>query len=163
MNDELEKMGIGDLETYMNHLEEEADQARQVYESAQKKFVETAKVFVGLVAWRYPTKELLKDRHSHIDVEKLRGLQSQRDALIVIARLTEGIVRSTEAGRLLEKAGLTEAKPSSISPATYRLLNDDEENWEWVEPGTFRLKWFEPEPGAQATSEVEVETEEATL
>ena len=72
--------------------------------------------------------------------------RTQRAALRAIARLNESIVRTTEASDLILAAGLCEAQRSSIITTMHRYMSLSD-NWEWTEPGTFRLKTFAP-PGA---------------
>ena len=67
--------------------------------------------------------------------------RTQRAALREIARLNEGIVRATEAGDLILAAGLSEAQRSSIITTIHRYMSQSDD-WEWTEPGTFRLKTF---------------------
>ena len=67
--------------------------------------------------------------------------KTQRASLYEITRLNEGIVRATEAGDLIITAGLTDAKRASVIATTHRFMSHSND-WEWTEPGTFRLKTF---------------------
>ena len=84
-----------------------------------------------------------KDKVTAADIAHCR---TQRAALREIARLNEGIVRATEAGDLILAAGLSEAQRSSIITTIHRYMSQSDD-WEWTEPGTFRLKTLAP-PGA---------------
>lgn len=70
--------------------------------------------------------------------------QTQRAALRAIARLNEGIVRTTAAGDLILAAGLSEAQRSSVITTIHRYMSQSDD-WEWTEPGSFRLKSFAPQ------------------
>ena len=70
--------------------------------------------------------------------------QSQRAALREIARLNDGIVRTTPAGDLILAAGLSEAQRPSIIATIHRYMSHSDD-WEWTEPGAFRLKTFSPQ------------------
>ena len=73
--------------------------------------------------------------------------QTQRAALREIARLNDGIVRATTAGDLILAAGLSKATRASIMTTIHRYMSQSDD-WEWTEPGAFRLKTFNPQgPG----------------
>ena len=72
--------------------------------------------------------------------------RTQRAALREIARLNDGIVRPIEASDLILGAGLSQAQRSSIITTIHRYMSRSDD-WEWTEPGTFRLKTLAP-PGA---------------
>ena len=72
------------------------------------------------------------------DVALLGHCRTQREALREIAKLRGGIVRAREAAPLILRAGLSKGKLTSVVSTVHNLLNSGEE-WEYVEPGTFRL------------------------
>lgn len=80
-------------------------------------------------------------RHAHIRPSRIAQCRTQVEAFEEIARLSRGIVRVTEASRLVHSAGLSQGKARSIaSGIRHKLLESDD--WELVEPGTFRLLSF---------------------
>ena len=139
------ELNVGDLESYIAHLDEEFERTLEALDEVVRKRDAAQETMKGLMMWLHPAADVqsaTKLRHEHIDPETLSGLPSQKLALVAIARLSGGIVRSTEAGRLLERAGLASGKRSSISASTYRTLNDNKDEFRWTEPGTF--EWIEP-------------------
>lgn len=70
--------------------------------------------------------------------------QTQRAALREIANLNDGIVRATSAGDLILAAGLSKGTRASIMTTIHRYMIQSDD-WEWTEPGTFRLKTFDPQ------------------
>lgn len=70
--------------------------------------------------------------------------KTQRAALYEIAKLNDGTVRATGAGDLIIAAGLSDGKRASIIATAHRFMSQSDE-WEWTEPGTFRLKTFAPQ------------------
>ncbi len=70
--------------------------------------------------------------------------KTQRAALYEIAKLNDGTVRATSAGDLIIAAGLSDGKRASVIATTHRFMSLSDE-WEWTEPGTFRLKAFTPQ------------------
>lgn len=93
--------------------------------------------------------------HAHIRPNTLVRCTSHMDAFREIARRSGGVVRMSEAGRLVKEAGLTKGKASSITSSMYTRLNASDE-WEYVEPGTFRLLAYvndDPEPNGQEGEE----------
>ena len=81
----------------------------------------------------------------NLDPAVIRHCRTQREALQEIAKRNGGIVRVREAAPLILAAGLSQAKLPSITSTAHNLLNGNDE-WEYVEPGTFRLVDFTPTP-----------------
>ncbi|MCE2501846.1 MAG: hypothetical protein J4G13_13435 [Dehalococcoidia bacterium] len=86
--------------------------------------------------------------HAHILPSRLADCQTQMAAFRQIAIDSGGIVRVSEASRLVHAAGLSKGKVSSIaSSIPKKFLESDE--WEYMEPGTYRLvAHFDPTEGA---------------
>ena len=89
--------------------------------------------------------------HAHILPSLLMNCATHEEAFREIAQRSYGTVRVSEASRLVHAAGLSKGKASSIvSSMSTRLANSDD--WEYVDPGTFRLLAYEsmdissPEP-----------------
>lgn len=84
------------------------------------------------------------DQDDRVAPADIAHCKTQRSALYEIARLNDGIVRATAAGDLIMAAGLTDAKRASVIATAHRFLIHSAD-WEWTDPGTFRLKAFVPQ------------------
>ena len=98
-----------------------------------------------------------------VDIDAIRQCRTQREALREIAMQNGGIVRVKEAAPILIATGLSQAKLSSVTSTSYNQLNGNSE-WEYVEPGTFRLVNFAPTEEEPTEHEMPAELlDEATL
>ena len=79
-----------------------------------------------------------------IDIDLIKDCRTQREALKEIARQSQGVVRVREVPSVLKAAGLSNAKPASISSTSYNIMSNSDD-WEYVEPGKFRLVNYTPE------------------
>jgi hypothetical protein len=70
--------------------------------------------------------------------KRLAGL-TQKDALRVIAQEYGGLLKVTEAKRILVTYGLAKGKPRYVRGHLYNLLSESDE-YEHVEPGVYRLR-----------------------
>ena len=95
------------------------------------------------------------NRHSHIRPERLSHFPTQHDALMEIARLSDGCANATDAAPLMVEAGLSKGKRRSIISTLHKFQSERTNLWQWVEPGLFRL--LEPANNPQS------EPEESTL
>ena len=87
--------------------------------------------------------------HGHIRTDRIASCGTHLAAFKEIAMLSGGIVRVAEASRLVHEAGMSQGKARSIaSGIRHKLLASDE--WEYVEPGTYRLLTFNDEAEATA-------------
>ncbi|MCY4558328.1 MAG: hypothetical protein OXF79_18525 [Chloroflexi bacterium] len=82
--------------------------------------------------------------HAHILPSRMAGCLTQMEAFKAIALDSGGVVRVGEASRLVHAAGLSKGKASSIASSMPKRLNESEE-WEYLEPGTYRLLTFNDE------------------
>ena len=82
-------------------------------------------------------------RHSHIGPDDIAHCPTQHAALQEIARLSGGLANATSAADVLLGAGMTQAKKRSLVSTLGNFLSD-EDVWEWVEPGVYRLRNFDP-------------------
>lgn len=87
--------------------------------------------------------KVFDESEDQIAVATIAQCKTQRAALYEIAKLNDGTVRATDAGDLIIKAGLSDAKRISVIATAHRFMSQSDE-WEWTEPGTFRLKAFIP-------------------
>ena len=76
--------------------------------------------------------------HAHIRPSSLAQCATQMDAFKEIARRSGGIVRLTEACKLVHAAGLSNGKVSSIVSSMPRKFLEKGE-WEWADSGVYRL------------------------
>lgn len=76
--------------------------------------------------------------HAHVRSSALARCSTQMEAFKEIARRSGGIVRLTEASKLVHDAGLSQGKVSSIVSSMPRKFLERGE-WEWVDPGIYRL------------------------
>ena len=76
--------------------------------------------------------------HGHVDIGQLAACATQMDAAELIAQSSEGVVRVSDAGRMIHAAGLSRGKVSSVI-ATLSARMGSGVDWEYVEPGTFRF------------------------
>ena len=104
------------------------------------------------------TAERSKLHHAHILPSQLINCTTHEEAFLEIAQRSHGIVRMSEAGRLVHAAGLSKGKASSIvSSMSTRLESSD--SWEWLAPGTYRLLTYtgtdirSPEPNDNDTGD----------
>ena len=85
-----------------------------------------------------------KLQHSHIRPRLLAHCATHEEAFREIANRSGGIVRVSEASRLVHDAGLSRGKVTSINSSMSNRLESHEE-WEHVGPGTFRLLTYKGE------------------
>ena len=64
--------------------------------------------------------------------------RTQMDAAEKMARANGGMLHVTPASKVIRAAGLSEAKISSITATLHNRVSASDE-WEYAEPGTFRL------------------------
>jgi hypothetical protein len=97
--------------------------------------------------------------HNHVHPSRLTDSPTQMEAFKRIALDSDGIVRVSEASRLVHSAGLSKGKASSIaSSIPKKFLESDE--WEYVEPGTYRLVTYmstDPDAAEEKSEDAEAE------
>ena len=140
------------FEKYVEHLIQEEARSIDELAAAKEKLarVQGARDFMEWLA-----KESGKESNSSGEdlaenriMLRLRSIQTstkrshtQREALREIAQMQKGVVNASKAGKLIMKAGLGKGKVQSTISTLHRYLTEGEE-WEYIEPGTFRLKDF---------------------
>ena len=77
-------------------------------------------------------------RHGSTTAEDIAGCKTQREALYELAKRNQGIVKVTDAAKLIKEAGLSEGKPSSIGATLHNFMSSSDD-WEWAAPGAFRI------------------------
>ena len=81
-------------------------------------------------------------RHSDVTVSDVRGCKTQRDIARRAAELSGGVVNVTKVALLIHATGRWGAKESSLKSTMNSFFCKHTDEWEWVEPGTFRWKRF---------------------
>ncbi len=83
--------------------------------------------------------------------------RTQMDAAEKMARANGGLLHITPASKVIKAAGLSEAKISSITSTLHNRASASDD-WEYAEPGTFRLVKYEQtqEPDAHTISQMEI-------
>ena len=129
------------LDAYVVYLEDEQAQLLAQYHENQRKTNAAKMTLVGMEAWQNPDAELdrSKQYHSHIKPSDIADCPTQRVALEKIASMSNGIVRTNEAGELIVQSGLSKGAKASVVATAHRTMSEDEQTWTWVAPGTFRL------------------------
>ncbi len=70
-------------------------------------------------------------------IEAIKG-KTHREALAIIAKANDGLVKSAEAKRLFLAAGLAKGKVKNLGPHLWQLLNASQE-FQRIDAGVFRL------------------------
>ena len=97
--------------------------------------------------------------YAHVDIEQVARCATQMDAAAFIAQASGGIVRVSEAGRLVHAAGLSRGKVTSvIATLSNRMSTSDE--WEYKEPGTFRYLLYQEDERQDDAEEDECQRDE---
>jgi hypothetical protein len=73
-----------------------------------------------------------------IGPDDIASCKTQRSALYEIAKRNKGIVKVTDAGNLIQEAGLSAGKTASVIATIHNFMSESDD-WEWIEPGSFRL------------------------
>ena len=130
-------------ETRLNNELEEVTRKRTAVEAAVDVYIE----------WQ--TSEDRSEPAIDPLVVLIKNCKTQKEALYEIARMQGGMINVTKAGKLMRASGLTRSggKPRSVVSTLYRMVSEGED-WEYVGPGTFRLR----ETVAQAFAESESST-----
>ena len=81
-----------------------------------------------------------------MDVAFLADCKTQREALIQIAKTNSGYVRISAAAKVIIAAKLSRGTYASVQATCHNICSGDEERWEYVSPGLYRLRgWEDPE------------------
>ena len=81
-------------------------------------------------------------RHPAVTVSDVRDCKTQRDIARRVAELSGGVVNVTKVALLIHATGRWGAKESSLKSTMNSFFCKHTDEWEWVEPGTFRWKRF---------------------
>ena len=75
-----------------------------------------------------------------ISPDEVRACASQREVLHLYARTHGGVVHVGRVARMIFDSGISKGKYSSIRSTIHNKMTKLSDEWEWVEPGIFRLK-----------------------
>ena len=137
-----EQTTVSELRAYRTSLSAEGERLQEALERVQLDITAIDRMLTYYPAWRaeHPEAEIAKKPQATAD--DIRHCSSQNLALVEIGKLNNGFVRSREAGRLFQDAGLTTSKNINNAGATaYRRLTEHPD-FTYHEPGLFRYKPF---------------------
>ena len=81
--------------------------------------------------------------HGATRPDDIRNCQTHLRAAIVMAGKNGGKIRVTQASKVIKASGLSDAEVGSIAATLHNRMTASDE-WEYVEPGTFRYTHFKP-------------------
>ena len=112
------------LDAYVVYLEDERSKLLEQYQEHVKKTNAAKTTLVGMETWQNPdaAHERSKQYHSHIQPSDIAECLTQRAALEKIASMSNGIVRTIEAGELI--IGARFVKRSESWRGSYCSQND---------------------------------------
>ena len=77
--------------------------------------------------------------HGKTVASDISGASTYLEAAVIMAQANKGVLRVTDASKLINAAGISDAKVASIAATLHNRLSTHDD-WEYVEPGTF--KWI---------------------
>ena len=128
------------LDAYVVYLEDEQAQLFVQYQELSKKTNAAKLTLDGMEAWQNPDASLARSKqyHAHVKPSDIADCPTQRAALEKIASMSNGIVRTIEAGDLIVQSGLSKGAKASVVATAHRTMSEDEQAWTWIAPGTFQ-------------------------
>ena len=94
----------------------------------------------AIVLYEADPPALSDDTPLEITALDIKHCETQPEALRTYAKLNDGLVNVTKAGDLIIQAGLSKGKRASVHSTLHNFMTRRNDEWEWVEPGLFRLK-----------------------
>ena len=137
-----EQTTVSELRAYRTSLSAEGERLKEALERVQLDITAIDRMLTFYPAWRaeHPEAEIAKK--TEVTADDIRHCSSQNEALVEIGKRNNGFVRSREAGRLLQDAGLTTSQSINAANATaYRRLVEHPD-FDYHEPGTFKYLPF---------------------
>ena len=136
----------------MRHLYAREEELTRELADVQDR-IETAKKYKSIFdAWSVEKSHESADengKHGHLGPQDIAYCTTQHEALKQIARLSGGLVNPTEAASIVLDAGLSQGKKSSVV-STLSGYTSNEDVWEWVDAGLYRLREFATGEGAES-------------
>ena len=140
-----------DLEEWLHRLCAEDEQLTKELEEVRAQIAEIRLALGVHGKWREANPPEGEWIHDHIKPRDISRCQTQRDALEKIAMLSGGIANATEAAKIIVNTKLSKGKQTSVVSDVHGIMTNDE-SWEWVAPGTFRLRAYaSQEQGGELT------------
>ena len=75
-----------------------------------------------------------------ISLVEVRACKTQREVLYLYAKANGGFVHVGKVSHMIHDSGMSKGKYSSIRSTLHNMMTKQANEWEWVEPGIFRLK-----------------------
>ena len=128
-----------EFEQYLSNLRYREEQLLRETQEIREQIGCAEVVLEGFLNWRLknpPTDAI--GRHNHVQPNDIAHCPTQRAALEEIARLSGGLVNATDAARVIVEVGKWSGNLGSVGATVYKIMNESKD-WEWVEPGVFRL------------------------
>ena len=137
-----EQTTIDEFKVYLASLTSEERKLSEELKKVQNAIVAVQQAMSGYSGWRAEHPETGTVTQLQVMADDIKHCSSQNEALVAIAKLSNGIVRSREVGRLLMASGLTNSQNINAAGATaYRRLREHPD-FDYHEPGTFRYRPF---------------------
>ena len=121
------------VEQLLNNLLAQRDEFLEKVTEAENG-IKAARKVLGLLQGQAGGKWTANGITSH----DLEHCGTQHEALLKIAQLSEGVIKVRHAADLIREAGLSKGKKASTQSTLHNLLSKRPE-WDYVEPGVFRL------------------------
>ena len=137
-----EQPAISEFKVYLASLATEERRLSEELQKVQNTITAVQQAMTGYSGWRaeHPAAETVKQ--PQVMADDIRHCSSQNEALVVIAKRCNGLVKSREVGRLFMDAGLTKSQDINAAGATaYRRLTEHRD-FTHHGPGLFRYKPF---------------------
>lgn len=148
----IESLKVG-WRTFIEELQEERDIAKTKLDEADVNF-KKAEADLATVA---SAMSILDNRQtmpvdSFITDADIQHCKTQPEAIHAYAKLNDGYVNVTKVSRLMFSTGrLTKGKFGSLKSTTSNYFYRNEDDWDRVEDGTFRLRSFQNGASPQST------------
>ena len=159
-----EETTVSELRAYRTSLSAEGERMKEALKRVELDITAIDRMLTFYSAWRaeHPEAEIAKKQP--VTADDIRHCTSQNEALVVIAKRSNGLVRSREAARLLMEAGLTTSQKLNAAGATaYRRLTEHPD-FNHHEPGLFKYKpFFTDEQGSVRPTIPTIATNRHTL
>ena len=137
-----EQTAISEFKVYLASLATEERRLSEELQKVQNTIAAVQQAMNGYSGWRaqHPVDEIVKQ--PQVVADDIARCSGQNEALVVIAKKSNGFVKSRRAGQLLMDAGLTKSQDINAAGATaYRRLTEHQD-FTYHEPGLFRYKPF---------------------
>ena len=137
-----EQTAISEFKVYLASLATEERRLSEELQMVQKTITAVQQVMNGYSDWRAQHQVAEPVKQPQVVADHIMHCSGQNQALVVIAKGSNGFVKSRQAGRLFMDAGLTKSQNINAAGATaYRRLTEHPD-FDYHEPGTFKYLPF---------------------